>query len=445
MMNETMKETPHPLLENTTSIKGRWLYILALLVLMHITMDARYRIAGLFTSMAQGFAFLGALYLFLSISLTACKPLPEPLFRRLDSIGHSLVISSPLCRLKRHILYLWLSAIVLLMIGCGVFARWIYMTRTPIAAHIADMLPLIQQACDTFVSGSNPYRKIYEMPWELPLTFWPGMWLPYLPLRIIDTDIRWLHLGIVIGISAIFGGYLLRPAFISTVKLRRTLFAGFAGLFLFLFSSEPIFFTGIGHTAPQWAWSALLAATILAKRPYLMAVSLGLLLTSRQTAVVLVPLVTIYWFKSSGSLRSTSKYCASVVATYLFICAPFLLPGAYEFLVAPIKHYSALGQWDFTRGAASYTANTIGLSYTIRSTGGDWLLLASMFLAIALPVVCAQWRMRNATDLLLHMSLATVAITLVSPIPWHYEYFPAFLFVSFAAIGAAKDEDMQCQ
>ena len=421
------------------------MYILALLLLTHVLMDARYRIAGLFPSKAQGFAFLGVLYLFLSISLTARKPLPEFLFRRLDTMVHSIVISSPLCRLKGHILYLWFSVIVLLMIVCGVFARWVYMTRTPIAAHIADMLPLIQQACDTLVSGSNPYQKIYEMPWELPLTFWPGMWLPYLPLRLINIDIRWLHLGVVVGISLIFGGYFLRSASVSTAQYSRTLFAGFVCLFLFLFSSEPIFFTGIGHTAPQWAWSALLAAAILAKRPYLIAISLGLLLTSRQTAVVLVPLIAIYWFRSSGSLWSTTKYCASVVATYLVICSRFLLADVYTFLVAPIKHYSALGQWDFTRGAASYAADTIGLSYTIRSAGGDWLLLASMFLAITLPVVCALWRMRNATDLLLHMSLAAVAITLVSPIPWHYEYFPAFLFISFAAIGAAKNEDMPCQ
>ena len=41
------------------------------------------------------------------------------------------------------------------------------------------------------------------------------------------------------------------------------------------------------------------------------------------------------------------------------------------------------------------------------------------------------------------MSLAVVAITLVSPIPWRYEYIPAFLLISFAVIAVAGKEDVQ--
>lgn len=336
-------------------------------------------------------------------------------------------------------------AVLLLMTLGSCLARWFYMTRIPIDPHFADMLPLIQQACDVFSDGTNPYRQVYKMPWTLPLTFWPGMWMPYLPLRGMGVDIRWLHLIVIVAIAAVLGVFILRSTCDRNREQRATLMAAFAAIFLFLFSTAPISFAGYGHTPPQWAWVAVLSAAILSKRPYLTAVSLGLLLATRQTTVVLAPLVALYWVRSTGSLWATLRFSSATVATWLVVCGPFLLSAPYDFIVAPIKHYAALGDWDFTRGMDSYSANMIGLAFAIRSTSVKWLLPTSMLLAILLPSVSAWWRLRDETDLLLHMSLATVAITLVSPIPWHYEYFPALLLISFAVIGAARKEDMQCE
>lgn len=128
--------------------------------------------------------------------------------------------------------------------------------------------------------------------------------------------------------------------------------------------------------------------------------------------------------------------------TWLIVCDPFLFSTPYNFVVLPIKHYVALSERDFTRGMESLNASMIGLTFAIRSTTVKWLPSTSMVLAILLPLVSAWWRLRDETDLLLHMSLATVAITMVSPIPWHYEYFPALWLISFAAISAARKEDL---
>lgn len=202
--------------------------------------------------------------------------------------------TSILGKLRRNVVSLGILLLAILMTLCGIIIRWYYMRQTHISPDVADMLPLIQQACDTFASGSNPYEKVYEMPWELPLTFWPGMWLPYFPFRQAGVDIRWLHLCVIAVIGVFFFGQMLRSKLLVNGRHRRGLLAGGTGLFLLLFSSEPVFFTSIGHTAPQWAWTVLLATAILSRRPYVTAIALGILLSSRQTTVVLVPLVIIY-------------------------------------------------------------------------------------------------------------------------------------------------------
>ena len=441
-MPEIMKDSTLTRRDDKPPQNGRWLYILILLGVMHILMDARYRIVHLFPSKAFGFAILGMLYLALSVILTFTHPRPHALFRHLSRLIQSAL--SPLQKVGRRWLVPGICGTLLLMILASCLARWFYMTRIPIATHLADMLPLIQQACDGFADGSNPYRTVYKMPWTLPLTFWPGMWLPYLPLRLQGIDIRWLHLVVVVGIAAVFCVLILRCVLERNWSLMTTFPATFIALFLFLFSTEPIFFAGIGHTPPQWAWIALLCAAILARRPYLTAVTLGLLLATRQTAVVFAPLIAIYWLRSSASWRTTLKLTVVTCATFLVICGYFLLTAPYEFTIAPLKHYASLGDWDFTRGSASFSADTIGLAFPLRTMQGKCLLSVSMLLAIFLPITSAWRRLRDETDLILYMSLATVAVTLVSPIPWHYEYFPALLLTSFAAISAARQEDIQC-
>jgi hypothetical protein len=218
--------------------------------------------------------------------------------------------------------------------------------------------------------------------------------------------------------------------------------AAFSSLFLFLFSSEPILFSNIAHTPPQWLWISLLAGSILLKRPCLSAVCLGIVLSGRQTAVVFAPLMAIYWLRVSGSFRTAAILSVVAGGTFLVICGPFLFLNPDAFIVAPVQHYAALGSYDYAQGAAGFSANTIGLSYMIRSAQISWLLPIISALAVLGPWVLAWKRLRSETDVLLYMGFSAVVVALTAPIPWHYEYFPAFILIAFAALAAASEEDV---
>lgn len=418
---------------------GRWAFILLLSGVLYVIMDTRFRIAGLFPFKTYGFATLAIIYLMISLLLIVWKPAQDSFFSRMDTWAQALL--SPLFTIRRPAMVAVSCVIVLIMTTAGCLLRWAHIARTPIKPNIADMLPLINSACDTLVSGLNPYDKIYLMPWKLPLTFWPGLWMPYLIPHRLGIDLRWIHIGCVAGIASIFGVFIIRSRIPSSLKKQSILLTASTGLCLFLFSNELISFAGIAHTPPQWFWVSLLAASILMKRPFLSAIFLGIVLASRQTAVVYAPIMAIYWLRTTCSLRKVATFSIMTICTYLLICGPFLILDPYAFIVAPVRHYSWLGKWDFTRGYGSFSAKTIGLTFMLRKTHLEWLLQASTLLAITGPLILAWRRLQSETDVLLYLGLAGMAVALTAPIPWHYEYFPSLLLISFAAIAAAEEEE----
>lgn len=420
----------------SVAMTGRWAYILLLLGVMHVLMDARYRIIELFPSRTCGYAVLALIYAALALLLATWKPSQSGLFSRLDAWARATL--SPLFMLRRPVRTSVVCTVVLLMTIAGCLLRWVYIMQTPIAPHLADMLPLIQEACNTLASGANPYDKVYEMPWRVPMMYWPGLWMPYMIPYIMGIDLRWVHIGTVVGIASLFGAFIMRALRAPSSEEQAMLLAAFAGLFLFLFSSELIYFAGVAHTPSQWFWVSLLAVAILLKRPLLSAVFLGLVLASRQTAVVYAPLMAIYWLRTSCSLRTAVKLSIVACCTYLLICGPFLMLNTYDFIVTPLRSYAEFGKWDFTRGAESFSANSIGFTFLLRGTHVEWLPPTFTALAIIGPIVLAYLRLRTETDVLLYLGLAGVALTLTAPVPWYYEYFPSFILISFAAIAATE-------
>ncbi len=418
---------------------SHWLYILILLCVMHVLLDGRYRIVSLFPTRVIGFGVLGSAYLVIVFLMIFPLRSLGRLLAPLDDWIQMRLSPFLLGQNRRNVVLL--IGVLVLMIVTGCWLRWCYIQSIPIAPRYADMLPLIQDACEIFVKGQNPYGHQYFMPWTLPLTYWPGMWLPYVIPHMLSVDIRWVHIVAIIAISLIisrflFGGVV--PVSRSGATLR---VAAFATLFLFLFSTEPIFFATIAHTPPLWLWVTMLAAAILLKRPWMAAVCLGIVMASRQPAVVYGPLMAIYWLRSSGSIRTALKLSLLACGTWFVICGPFLVLDPYAFLVAPIRHYAELGKYDFARGSAGFGADTIGLSYLIQSTHVKWLLPTMAALAVSAPWLIAWKRLHSATDVLLYLGGAGVIVTLAAPIPFHYEYFPSFIFLGFASIAAATENN----
>ena len=190
-------------------------------------------------------------------------------------------------------------------------------------------------------------------------------------------------------------------------------------------------------------WISLLAFAIIHKRFWLEAIMLGVLLASRQTAVVYAPLMAIYWLRATASWRTTALLSLVTCGTCLVLCGPFLALTPHAFLIDPLRHYSELGDWDFTKGAAGFGANAIGLSYMIRGLQVKHLLPLVTALAVIAPWVLAWWRLKSRSDLLLYMGFAGMVSAMTSPIPWHYEYFVPFILFAFASIAAAGEDSAE--
>ena len=179
---------------------GRWIYILVLLIVMHILLDGRYRIVSLFPTRVAGFAAIASAYL--AISLLLLSSVPRFLSRHFCLLDIwvrqrlSLLLKG---RPRRNILIA--GTLVIFMIAAGCYLRWLFIQSIPIAPIYADMLPLIQEVCETLIAGNNPYTRSYFMPWEIPLTYWPGLWMPYLITHVPGIDSRWIYLGVVVIIS----------------------------------------------------------------------------------------------------------------------------------------------------------------------------------------------------------------------------------------------------
>jgi hypothetical protein len=422
----------------THIVGGRWIYILFVLILMHVLLDARTLIVQLFAARAMGFVALAIAYFLLALALMTDLAIPVKLLDRLNYKFRTACSSLFRNRPKKMTIFVSITAVAGTLLGIGL--RWFFISKAAIDPNIADMLPLIQGACDNLINGFNPYLGVYEMPWKLPLIFWPGLWLPYSVFRCVGIDIRWLHICVVTGIATVLITIITK----SLLKRNRiaTAISAFSALFLFLFSSEWILFAGYGHTPPVWAWISLLAVAVLTKRSYLTAVSLGILLASRQTAIIFAPLVFIYWYRTYSSYSYAIKLSLIAFITFCIVCGPFLFLTPSNFLFTPIQHYTQHGEWDFTRGVDSFSATTIGFAYYLRKAQMSWLLQATMITTLLASILLAWKRIHSDTDLFLCMGFIAIAMTLTSPISWTYEYFPALLLISFAAIAAGRNDDI---
>jgi uncharacterized membrane protein len=154
----------------------------------------------------------------------------------------------------------------------------------------------------------------------------------------------------------------------------------------------------------------LLAATLaIARRRFVpAAIIIGLAIATKQTALIVLPVLVAWGFANGITWRSVPRYAGLAVLPALALLAPFVAWNASAFL-----HDTVL--YNVGSGGEAYPIQGIGLS--------SWLLQAGIihgardafpFLLIQLPLVAGTWlfawrwlrHRRLAGDALLWMGLA---------------------------------------
>src|SRR5687767_11131876 len=155
----------------------------------------------------------------------------------------------------------------------------------------ADMLIVIREAGQRFLSGRNPYftyRDTYDAPWNLVLPYGPMLWGPYLAPQILRLDLRVVT---IVGELFVPVGCAI-AATIEAGRGRLAHAAAWVALLVVLVSSISLrYFTQMGHTPVYWPLLPLFAALVTRQRWLLAACALGVLIVARSTMVAVAPIL----------------------------------------------------------------------------------------------------------------------------------------------------------
>lgn len=321
----------------------------------------------------------------------------------------------PSASAKHTFKVLWLAELLILFLATLPRVYWI--SKYPVESKYGDMLPLIHMAGERFLSGEFPYGS-YLLPWPLPLTFFPGMWMSYLPAVFLGIDLRWM--GMVCTLGCVF----------LMLKSIRSYWQ-YAVISAFCLLPVFSFFTVNGHTQPFWLMLCAFAFCYTRGRHLWAAVFLGLALATRQTAVILFPLALLGWWRELGFKQCIRPMVITGAVTG-FICLPFFIIDPEAFLLVPLRHYEELAEaYRSGAGDPSRLLETFGFANLLHLFGASWLLGWGRLLTCLLGFVGCYRFARTPADHIRWMAVTGLFFTLFTPIPWIYVYFPFWLLAFF--------------
>lgn len=322
----------------------------------------------------------------------------------------------------------------------GVLARLVSFRYVPIDPSRADMLPLVQQALATLLSGHSPYTT-YTMPWELPLTYLPLTWLAYLPAHLVHPDIRLTN--VVAELAA--GGTLLvlaaaqHPAAGGSAWRAALAWVWHEedGLLLWgwVFLQPTVLHWCQISTAPVWwALLSITLALVVARRHRLAAVALGLCAAASPMAAILAPFVLLRWLWAVGWKRSGALALAAALVVALFVL-PFLLWSPHQFIYGtwrwfndnslfPLLKWKMERTWSFMPGFSGlfWRYNLVGLLKPIQAA-----LLAGLL------VLYAHWK-ADTWQIAPFAAAAFLLFMVFNPVLWPYLYNPALVAALVAVV-----------
>jgi len=400
------------------------IYILFILSIFHLVLIFHEAIVKIFPTLVVGNISISILLIILFGLYYSFSFLPKLKFKKFQSLIDHINNFDTSKSIKKFLLF----AVPITIFG--IILRIITIRLIPYKVEIADMLPLIQKAAEALLHGGNPYQTYY-FPYPMPLTFWPGLWLIYVPSFLLNFDPRWIGLGLWIFISIMF---ILLP--LKNAKMQKTslvLILSSVNILFFQISFPLISFQAYGHTFGLWLWLMLMSMTLIYKKYVWSAFLFGLVLASRQTAIIYAPILVAFWGFQAGWGKAI-KYLLTSGIVFGIIVLPFLIQSPQQFLIAPIQHYRALGEYAMSLGETGWTGNSIGFSYIIQKNLGANYLSAILGITTVLLSGASFLLARKITGLLVYLAFCVTVFSFFTPIPWMYEYFPPLLFLTMALI-----------
>jgi hypothetical protein len=299
-------------------------------------------------------------------------------------------------------------------------------------AYGADMLIMIREAGQRFLSGRDPYstyRDTYDAPWDLALPYGPMLWGPFLVPQILRLDLRTIS---IVGELFVPAGCAI-AATVEVGRGRLAHAAAWAVLLAALVASINLrHFTPMAHTPVYWPLLPLFAALVTKQRWLLVAFVLGVLIVARSTMVALVPIVLMAVWKEDRPRFVAA--CAILGLTVVGMLAPFILWDHRAMWDGMVVSYQRNMKGIVWLSADRAAINTFGVTGWLLARGRgnlvEWAQLTLMLLTCA-----AAWlAIRRGARPLPWMGLALLAFSMTTLWPVYYIYYDVLLLLVSAAI-----------
>lgn len=239
---------------------------------------------------------------------------------------------------------------------------------TPLYCQSSDMLPMLRQAGEIFLSGGNPFLASY-CPWSLPFTYLPMMLISYLPGVLLRVDIRFISfLSFLVLLIVIYVHHKRKGRPVTGFLLFLTLIT--SGLF-------PFFLLSI-QTFPFLLLFFIVIFSLMEGKERVFFFSLALTLAVRRIFWLLAPMLIVHYLKKK-SVRPVHilYFLCGLVVGY----APALLyPRAFlSSQVKVFQHFSHMLK------SGLYLENSLGMAhylydYRVLTITLQILLIAGLYL-----------------------------------------------------------------
>jgi len=292
----------------------------------------------------------------------------------------------------------------------------------PIRCTMADMLPIIRGAGESFLSLDSPFIGTF-CAWNNYFTYFPMMMIYYLPGILLKFDIRFLSYLYFLFVLIIIYYYHRKKGFYLT---------GFLIFFILLSSKLFHFFLISVHTFPFLFMLSLILFFLLEKNDSMSFFSYALALATRKVFWLFSPLFLIYFIKHRKINLQNGKFF--ILGLLMGFSPAFLYPKS--FVMNKIVHFPV-----FVSHLKDnlFLNHSLGLSYYL-SDSKEISTIIQFSLLILIYIFAIKYL--NIKNLWLFLSIASiVSIYFASYVrPEEYYFLPLIIILCLSPLKSLKNK-----